>query len=97
MTEERKPSEAPREPWLLHALIAIGGAVLIYGALALLGVGGRQGAVLIILWAVPVSGVMAACVFFARKQSKVGLWRTFLLVEATALLLAGALSTFALR
>lgn len=86
-----------REPWPLLAAIALGGALLIYAALALLGVGGRQGAVLIILWCVPVSGVMAACTFFARKQNKQGFLKTFLIVEAVALLTAGVLSTFALR
>lgn len=87
----------PREPWHLHALIAIGGGVLIYGALALLGHGGRQAVVLVTLWAVPVSGMMAACVYFARKENKQGLGKIFAVVEVIALLLAGALSTFALR
>lgn len=86
-----------REPWHLHAAIAVFGALLIYGAMSLMGHGGRQGAVLIILWAVPVSGVMAACTFFARRQKKEGLLKVFLVVEAVALLGAGALSTFALR
>lgn len=85
------------QPWLLLLLIALLGAGLIFAALALLwSAGGKPGIVLTVLWCVPVSAVLAATVFFARKQQKEGFLPAFLVVEAVALLGAAAL-TFVIR
>ena len=83
-----------REPWAILAAIAALGAVLIFAALALFLRAGPPGVVLIVLWCVPVSAVLAASAFFARKQNKVGLFRVWLVVEVAALLGAAALTTF---
>ena len=82
------------EPWGVLGAIAALGAVLIFGALALFMRAGPQGVVLIILWCVPVSAVLAASTFFARKQNKAGLWKAWAIVEAVALLGAAALTAF---
>lgn len=83
------------EPWAVLLAIAAGGALLIFAAFAMMWAGGRpQGIVLTVLWAVPVSAVMAVSTYFARGQKKGGTMRTFLIVEAIALLGAAALTSF---
>ncbi|MFL5318282.1 MAG: hypothetical protein ACJ790_01400 [Myxococcaceae bacterium] len=80
------------EPWpVLFALGALG-AGLIFGALAMLWSAGPPGVVLTVLWCVPVSAVLAACTYFARKQNKVGLFRAWGIVELIALLGAASLT-----
>lgn len=88
-------TEKTTEPWAVLGAIAALGAVLIFAALALMLSAGPRGVVLIVLWCVPVSAVLAAATFFARKQNKAGLLKTWAIVELVALLGAAALTAVA--